>query len=204
MKTKNFKHFPADTSLDYSTFLNDSKIDAELYNYFLSLSYGDEKIKQTIVYKENLPSQETIGTILHISRRTVINHLKYLKEKGYIAESDDKKYYILPKVEKMYFKIPQDTICFLRDTVKDPVIKAYIYLGQRNSYKPGEYTFTLKEICQHLGLNYERNYQTIKHYLEILGKCNLIEYAEIYENKVPKMKLLNVSTECPKYNCAKL
>lgn len=30
------KHFPADTTLEIKTFLNDSKVDAELYGYLLS------------------------------------------------------------------------------------------------------------------------------------------------------------------------
>lgn len=46
----------------------------------------------------------------------------------------------------MYFKIPQDLLSFFIDTVKEPVIKTYIYLGQRNNYKPKQYVFTLKEI----------------------------------------------------------
>lgn len=54
----NKKHFPADTSLDYETFLNDSKVDGELYAYLLSQSYGDKKSGETVVYKANLPSQE--------------------------------------------------------------------------------------------------------------------------------------------------
>lgn len=119
------KHFPADTSMDYKTFLNDNKIDGELYAYLLSMSYGEDK--QTVVYKENLPTREQLSKILKISRKTLYTHLEYLKEKGYIIEESKK--YIIPKVEKMYFKIPQETIDFLRNVVKEPVIKTYIYLG---------------------------------------------------------------------------
>ena len=190
------KHFPADTSMDYKTFLNDNKIDGELYAYLLSMSYGENG--RTVVYKNNLPSQEQLGKILKISRKTLYNHMKYLKDKGYIIEEEKGKYCI-PKVEDMYFKIPQETIKFLQDTVKEPVIKTFIYLGQRNNYKPGQYVFTIKEICEHLGLNYERNYKTIKNYLIALSKFDLIEYISFYDNNVtPRMKLLKVSTDCPK------
>lgn len=123
------KHFPADTSLEYKTFLNDPKMDGELYNYLLSMSYGERETGLTVVYKNNLPSQEKIGNILRLSRRTVINHLNYLKEQGYVIDDVENKKYILPQVEKMFFKVPQETITFLRDTVKDPVVKTYIYLG---------------------------------------------------------------------------
>lgn len=192
----NMKHFPADTSMDYDTFLNDPKVDGELYNYLLSMSYGEEG--QTVVYKNNLPSQEIIATILRVSRKTVSNHLKYLKDKGYLIDDKSNKKYILPKVERMYFQIPQETSQFLRDTVKDPVIKTYIYLGQRNSYKPGQYVFTIKEICEHLGLNYKNQCSTISNYLVILEKCGLIKYSVFYDGQSPRMRLLKVNTKCPK------
>ena len=54
----------------------------------------------------------------------------------------------------MYFKMPLDLLQFFVDTIKEPVLKTYIYLGQRNSYKPREYIFTIKEIADHLGINY--------------------------------------------------
>lgn len=207
---KNIKHFPADTTMNMDengnlihTFLNDSKIDAELYAYYLSMSYGTED-GQTVVYKANLPSQEQIGLIINKSRRTIVNHLKYLKDTGYIIEDTPNKRFILPKMEKMYFKIPQDTIQYLQNTVKQPVIKTYIYLGQRFNFKqtqnPKEsYIFTLKEICEHLGLNYERNYKTIKDYLVCLEKNELIQYQCFRDNKVPKMKLISVKTDCPQH-----
>lgn len=189
------KHFPADTSMEYKTFLNDNKIDGELYGYLLSMSYGEEG--RTVVYKSNLPTREKLGEILKISRKTLYTHMKYLKEKGYIVEEKDK--YYIPKIENMYFKIPQETIHFLQDTVKEPVIKTFIYLGQRNNYKPGQYVFTLKEICEHLGLSYKHQCSTINNYLIILAKCGLIEYTKFYEKQIPKMRLLKVETKCPEY-----
>ena len=50
------KRFPADTALTSLTFLNDKKIDGELYAFLQSCSYPDE-YKRTIVAKKNLPPQ---------------------------------------------------------------------------------------------------------------------------------------------------
>lgn len=185
------KCFPADTTLEEKTFLNDPSADGELYAYLLSQSIGDQG--ETKVYKESLPSwQEIAGKILgYKSRSTVGNHLKYLKDQGYIQDCG--KYYLLPRLEKMYFKIPLETLRFLIDTVKEPVIKTYIYLGQRNNYKPNQYVFTLKEICEHLGLNYRSHYSTIANYLQALEDFGLIKIASFYEGKIPKMKLVNFS-----------
>ena len=203
MPKKIEKSFPADTSMIkdekgnlIKTFLNDPKADAELYAYLLSMSRGIEG--ETRVYKDSLPIQSVIATeILHYkSRRTVINHLNYLKEQKYIIDQD--KYYLLPNKEKMYFKIPQDLLSFFIDTVKEPVIKTYIYLGQRNNYKPKQYVFTLKEICEHLGLYYQKNSEIIKNYLFILEQLELIKIVKFYEGKTPKMRLVNFSTELPK------
>lgn len=190
------KHFPADTSLEYDTFLNDKKMDGELYNYLLSCSYGENG--QTIVYKTNLLTYDKIAEKLGVSKRTITNHMAYFKEKGYIIDDRPNKRYVLPKVEKMYFKVPQETTQFLRDTVKDPVVKTYIYLGQRNSYKPGQYVFTVKEICEHLGLNYQSSYKAVDNYLVALAKFGLIDYVEFYEDKKPLKRLLKVNTDCPK------
>lgn len=70
--------------------------------------------------------------------------------------------------------MPLDLLQFFVDTIKEPVLKTYIYLGQRNSYKPREYIFTIKEIADHLGINYQRNCTSIKNYLELLVGCGLI------------------------------
>lgn len=155
MSTK--KSFPADTSLNYSTFLNDKKINGELYAYLLSQSYGDKDTGQTVVYKKNLPTQEQIGKILKCSRNSIGNYLRYMKESRYLVEDNIRNLYILPKKEKIYFQVPQDTIKYLQETVREPVIKTYVYLGQRDQYKKQQhndtYVFTLGEICEHLGMN---------------------------------------------------
>lgn len=80
------------------------------------------------MYKQNLPSLENIGkAVLHKSKSTVIRHLNFLRDAGYVV--DEGEYYILPKVETSYFIIPFDTLKYLLDTVRSNVIKAYIYLG---------------------------------------------------------------------------
>ena len=200
------KRFPADTSLAYehdeagtaikiSTFLNDPKVDAELYAYFLSLSIGENQ--ETRVYKDKLPTQEYITKeiLRYKSRSTYNTHLKYLKDQGYIV--DKGKYYLIPHKERMYFKMPLDLLQFFVDTIKEPVLKTYIYLGQRNSYKPKEYIFTIKEIADHLGINYQRNCTSIKNYLELLVGCGLITIQIVYQDKKPYMKLIDFNTSVP-------
>lgn len=197
------KNFPADTSIKkdeegrlIKTFLNDPKADAELYTYLLSMSIGEEG--ETRVYKNTLPNQETIATkiLRYKTRRTVYNHLKYLEDQEYVQ--DKGKYYLLPNKEKMYFRVPQDLLSFFIDTVKEPVIKTYIYLGQRNNYKPNQYVFTIKEICEHLGISYTNNSSSVRNYLTALEKFELIKTVEFYENETPKIRLIGFSTNSPK------
>lgn len=85
MKNQVTKSFPTDPRLDYTeegdlilTFLNDPKIDAELYNYFLSVSVAEDQ--ETRVYKKELLPMKAIASevLLVHSRQTVYNHLKYL------------------------------------------------------------------------------------------------------------------------------
>ena len=63
------KRFPADTTMSNNdegelilTFLNDPKIDGELYAYLLSLSIGEEK--ETRVYKDTIPTKTELAIIL--------------------------------------------------------------------------------------------------------------------------------------------
>ena len=46
------KRFPADTALEELTFLNNKRIDAEIYTYFQCCSYP--KRNKTIAYKKDL------------------------------------------------------------------------------------------------------------------------------------------------------
>lgn len=203
MPKKYEKNFPADTSMKkdeegniIKTFLNDPKADAELYAYLLSMSIGEDG--ETRVYKNTLPNQETIATkiLRYKTRRTVYNHLKYLEDQKYVQ--DKGKYYLLPNKEKMYFRVPQDLLSFFIDTVKEPVIKTYIYLGQRNNYKPNQYVFTIKEICEHLGLNYKYNCSSVTNYLIALQHFDLIDFVSFYEGEFPKYRLIKFSVEKPK------
>lgn len=53
------KRFPSETTLDKLTFLNDKKVDGELYAYLLSKAR--EVQKETRVYKSSLPNQTITG-----------------------------------------------------------------------------------------------------------------------------------------------
>jgi len=75
------KRFPANTTLKELTFLNDKKVDAELYAYFQSISHYDEDTKVTRVNKWDLPSQVKICSVIQISSpKTYRAHLAYLIE----------------------------------------------------------------------------------------------------------------------------
>ena len=89
MKQNIEKRFPADTRMEregekIKTFLNDSKVDAELYGYLLSISLPEEG--ETRVYKSKMLTIEKIKSeILNCkTRKTVYNHLNYLIEKNYL------------------------------------------------------------------------------------------------------------------------
>lgn len=121
------KRFPADTDLSYLTFLNDKKLDSELYAYLQSISYADDS-KRTVVYKSSLPVQAEICKKIRVkSAKTYREHLKYLMERGFVEEEDD--CYVLPNQERMFLMIPLETLGFLLDTLQEHVIKVYIYLG---------------------------------------------------------------------------
>lgn len=185
--------------MEIKTFLNDPKVDGELYALLLSLSKGEEG--ETRTYKSNIPSQTEIAKIISpspdkiLTRQTISTHFKYLLSKGYLIEKKD--YYILPKVEKMYFKIPLDTLEFLLYSVKEGVIKTYIYLGQRNNYKPNQYIFTIKEICEHLGLNYKNNYKAVSAWVTVLQNLGLIDIVSFYQEGRPVYRLIKFSVDKP-------
>lgn len=191
------KRFPADTSLDSNTFLNDHKIDGELYALLQQHSYPVDK--ETRVMKKDLPTQVSMCDILGIkSPKTLRAHKDYLVQQGYLIEYKD--YYVLPNKENIYLLIPLKTLQFLNDTIKDQVIKVYVYLGQRWKYKQEEheYIFTMKEVGQHIGIKVEgssRNYQIVANALDCLRKLGLIdfvEYTEVVNGKpVPRKKLVN-------------
>ena len=208
MSKKIEKRFPADTGLNIesveedgtvvyaTTFLSDPKIDAELYAYLLSQSIGEEG--ETRVYKNNLPTWTDIAKeVLHCrSKTTVGNHLKYLKDKNYIVECG--KYYRIDIPEKMYFRMSLELVEFFTSAIKEHVLKTYIYLGQRNNYKPGQYVFTIQELCEHTGLSYKNKSVVMRNALTVLEKLGLIKIAYFSDGKSPRMRLVEFSTEVPK------
>lgn len=121
--------------------------------------------------------------------------MKYLIDNEYLI--DHKTYYTINKKEKIFFRIPLNTLTFLLNTVKEGVIKTYIYLGQRNNYKPNQYTFTVKEICEHLGLNYKNNSSMVSSWLIALEKFELIKLETFYDNGKPIYRLANFNLNCP-------
>lgn len=186
------------------TFLNDKKINGELYAYLMSQSYG--KDGKTIVEKKKLPKQTEICEIIGIKSRTTYNtHLNYLIEKGYIEE-EKKGIYTLLNPESMYFEIPQDTLNYLNDTASEQVIKAFICLGQMWSFSQNKkelYTFTKKELCERIGMpmkggNANVNYDKINNILCCLIKCGFIDVEVYHDDKMlPHIRLLNFSKKCP-------
>lgn len=190
------KKFPSDTSMDYLTFLNDSKINGELYAYLLSKAVQLEG--EARVYKSDLPNQTEIGAILSekpLTRKTVSVHMKYLKEKELIC--DKGKYYLIFNPE-LYVGLSEEVVQFLVHTVKEQVTKTFIYLCARQSWaeKRGTpYNFTIKELCEHLGLSYDRGRVLINNYLAVLTNCNLVQLKEIYIDKLPYYQLVGVETQ---------
>lgn len=192
------KRFPATVALNEQNFLNDHKIDGELYALLMQYSYGVNK--QTRVYKSDLPSQNEMCKILGIgTTKTLRAHRDYLIKRGYLIEYDT--YYEIPKKESVYFMIPLKTLQYMNDTLKEQVIKIYIYLGQRWKYKQ-DYCFTIKEIGEHIGLRVEgngRHYVTINNALDALKCLGFINYEDCYENigniPIPKKKLTMFKTE---------
>lgn len=169
------KRFPANTTLSDVTFLNDKKVDGELYAYFQILSFPEDN--QTIVSKKDLPTKkEMCGNLGFKSVKTFNSHLKYLIEKGYIIEELEK--YILPNVEDFYTLIPLETLRVLNNTLQEQVIKVYIYLGQKHKYKE-HYEFTIKELATHIGIkldNHSRAYQLLNDILTVLSSLGLVKF----------------------------
>lgn len=141
-----------------------------------------------------MPSQAEICQKIGIkSPKTYRSHLAILIDKGYVIERDD--VYILPEVEDIYLLLPLPTLQFILDTVTDPVIKMYIYLGQRWKYKPG-YIFTQEEVAEHIGVKLDGNAvarRMIKHGLIALQNHGLIAFEQFFDGKSPRYRLLGWS-----------
>ena len=97
--------------------------------------------------------------------------------------------------------IPLPTLQFLNDTLKEQVVKIYLYLGQRWKYKQNNYIFTLEEIGLHIGIKINhntRNYEIINNALICLRNNGLIDYIEFYDGEKPRKRLTKFSLEVKK------
>ena len=195
------KRFPAETGLENKTFLNDKKINAELYAYLQSKSMADGNDVlgyETRVYFKDLPPQAEICKLIGIkSPKTYRTHLAYLMEKGYVVQGDG--YYILNNKENAFLMVPLDTLKFLIDVLKENIIKIYVYLGQRYKYALAngfQYEFTIKELAEHIGIKVEgnsRGYEMINNALDALADLGLINYVSYYNGSAAKKKLTGYS-----------
>ena len=199
------RRFPADTSLEVQTLLNNKKLNGELYGMFQALAQSPfdrtGKKGETYVNKKDLPSQAEICKKLEIrSPKTLRNHLSQLINAGYLIEDENNKRYILPELEDMYLMIPLATTQYLWDNCREHVFKLYVYLGQRYKYSQvlnrGYYDFTLNELGEHLGIgvkNHSEVYRVINNALALLQDVGLIDFEEVYINKVPYKRLKDFS-----------
>lgn len=201
------KRFPADLSLDVQTFLNDKKINGELYACLQGVSdfsVIDQKLNlfQTFVLKSKMPKKKELCEKLGINSTKTLNaHLKYLEERGFIISGDGSNdiIYYLPEMEEFYFLIPLPTLQYLNDNCREHVLKLYIYLGSRYKWALSsgkQYEFTLEELAEHIGIkvkNYSRGYQVINNALDLLVNSGLIKYVSCYENGVAFKRLTGFS-----------
>ena len=193
------KRFPADTTLKETTFLNDKKIDAELYALLQSYSESEDGV--TFVNRWDLPKQTDICEILGIkSAKTYRAHLNYLIESGYVVDEESR--YVLPRMEEIYLLLPLATIQFMKDVFKDQVIKTYIYLGQKWRNDSNR-EFTYNEIGSHVGIKLSgnaRGYEQIRNILIALSNCGLISVSKEYfvDKGQSRHRLLNWTTEFSK------
>lgn len=194
------KHFPANTSMEMLTFLNNKNIDGRLYAYLQSKSMP-VKINdyyETRVDKFELGTQGEFCEAIQIkSPKTLRKHLNTLIETGYLR--NEKDYYVLIQKEDIFFKMPLDTLRFIQNTIKEDVIKIYIYLGQRYKFAARQgtkYSFSIKEIIEHLGLSLnDKNRNFVKDGLDALMNNELIKFVNYREGKTPKLRLVDFSYE---------
>ena len=194
------KHFPADTSMEMLTFLNNKNIDGRLYAYLQSKSMP-VKISdyyETRVDKFELGTQGEFCEAIQIkSPKTLRKHLNTLIETGYLR--NEKDYYVLTQKEDIFFKMPLDTLRFIQNTIKEDVIKIYIYVGQRYKFAASQgtkYSFSIKEIVEHLGLSLnDKNRNFVKDGLDALMNNELIKFVSYREGKAPRLRLVDFSYE---------
>ena len=155
----------------------------------------------TIVYKKDLPTQAVICEKLGIkSPKTIRTHFAQLIEAGYVVDDVQRKCYVLPEKEDMYLLVPLTTSQYLWDNCQEHVVKLYVYLGQRYKYVQSmgrdSYDFTLAELGEHIGVgvkNHAEAYRVIRNALLLLKNSGLIDFEEVYVNKVPYQRLKDFS-----------
>lgn len=147
-----------------------------------------------------MPTQAEICRNLGMkSPKTLRAHLNYLISTGYVEDRGEE--YCLPDKEGIFTFLPLSTIKFLKDCLKDQVVKIYLYLGQRWNYKGTQYVFTIEELAEHIGLKLDgnsRNYEIINNVLTCLVNNDLLNYVEYYENNRPRKRLTYFSYEYKK------
>lgn len=183
------KRFPATIAMEKLTFLNDKKIDAELYAYLQSCSKVENG--QTVVrYRDLPPTQKELYESIGIkSPKTYHKHLEYLEETKYIEKLPDGTGWVLPNQEDHFVFIPLETLQLMIDTFKDPVVKIYLYLGQKWKNKNCKKQFTYIELGEHTGIDVRgnaRGYTTIRNILTVLQNNNLIKISAPYSISVNK------------------
>ena len=145
-----------------------------------------------------MPSQSDICEAVGIkSPKTLKGHIQSLIDYGFLEDRD--KYYVLGDRENMFLLLPLSTVQFLIDTLTENVIKVYIYLGQRYKYALSQgilYSFTLKELGAHTGINIEgnsRGYTVLNNALTCLQNNGLINYVDYFDDRSPRKRLTGFS-----------
>lgn len=194
------KHFPANPTMKELTFLNNKNIDGRLYGYLQSKSMPVKVANryETRVDKFELGTQADFCEAIQIkSPKTLRKHLNILIETGYLK--DEQQYYVLVEKENIFFRIPLETLRFIQNTIKEDVIKIYIYLGQRYQYAAQNntrYSFSIKEIVEHLGLSLnDKNRNFVKDGLDALMNNGLIKFVNYREGRIPRMRLVDFTYE---------
>lgn len=180
--------FPSDINDTNNTFIQNKRINDNLYG--LLLLYAKEINNQYVIFKNDLPSQNTICESLNICRTTLNTHLNYLTDNNYLIQQDDK--YIINNPEKTYFEIPYDTLSQLIDSKINYIIKIFIYFGQQMKDTKA-ISFTISDLIDLLGLSNAGNsssYQKINNILDYLKTYNFIYYNDKQTGLYNKGKLL--------------
>jgi hypothetical protein len=189
------KRFPTLTDMEELHFLNDKKINGELYAVLLANSevrYDSNKNPYTYCRKDAINlSQLCKKEIFNCTRQTLSSKLKYLEERGYIKS--DSKGYIILMPELAWKDLSLETIKYLLNVYQKPVIRTYLYLGVRYNWKKKEnenyYDFSKTEILNHCGIPIGRNahgYQVVSDILNTLMNAELIKYHIVKKNIVNK------------------